>query len=322
MLAQLPIVGSSRHGDLDSNTDLEIVGDGWFDQLTERGGTKPLDQQQHDSNKRLNHISLKEDEAACDGAWKTWKFSKANVEALPECRLSVEQRHALLQRQGKLRQSTERLSQLEDAMNVLHADIEASHSASQLLNDRVFENLARAFGESMAAALPGFEFRAECTSKHAADGVRIVFRKTVSSDKSEPNPKRQKRAESALAPNVCLDASHLDSDTASQSGEWMLSLSELSGGQRSLCSLAFILAATQAGAAPALMLVDEVDAALDEVNQTRVGDMLQQCSKRSKTQVWAVSHSLSFQGWCDTFVKVRQDCCGRGTVAEIATVPR
>lgn len=262
---------------------------------------------------------MEEIEAECDSAWKTWKAATADLEALPEYRLSAEQRYTLLHRQDKQAQATKRLAQLQAAMHVLVADIEASQSAAQILNDCVFEQLVAVFGQTMAAALPGFEFRAERVSEHADDGVRIVFRRAAGQNTLEPKAKRQRTSGGEIG---AVRGNSSVSGIAGSDGDWKVSLQELSGGQRSLCSLAFILAATQAGAAPTMMLVDEVDAALDEVNQTRVGDMLQQCSKRSRMQVWAVSHSTSFHGWCDTFIKVKQESSGRSTVAEVSAAPK
>ena len=47
------------------------------------------------------------------------------------------------------------------------------------------------------------------------------------------------------------------------------SLEQLSGGQRSLVSLSLLLAAAQEGSHSSVLLLDEVDAALDENNQVR-----------------------------------------------------
>jgi chromosome segregation ATPase len=97
---------------------------------------------------------------------------------------------------------------------------------------------------------------------------------------------------------------------AMPSEEWSGNMSELSEGQRSLCALAYVLAAACAGVAPAVLLVDEVDAALDGVNQSRVGDMLRHVAAHKGCQVWAVSHSEAFHGCCDAFLEVTRTCAG------------
>ena len=85
---------------------------------------------------------------------------------------------------------------------------------------------------------------------------------------------------------------------------WSSNLEELSTGQRSLCALAYLLAAAGSGIKPAMLLVDEVDAALDGVNQGRVGKLLHHAGTALSCQVWAVSHSETFHQCCDTFVDV------------------
>lgn len=89
--------------------------------------------------------------------------------------------------------------------------------------------------------------------------------------------------------------------------EWSSNLEELSTGQRSLCALAYLLAAAGSGVKPAMLLVDEVDAALDGVNQGRVGKLLHHAGTALSCQVWAVSHSVTFHQSCDTFVHVAKD---------------
>ena len=80
-------------------------------------------------------------------------------------------------------------------------------------------------------------------------------------------------------------------------------MNELSGGQRTLLNLALLLAV--AGHRPSMIiLVDEVDAALDESNAARVATLLKELSKRS--QVIAVSHRAEFQRAADHVVRLRK----------------
>lgn len=102
-----------------------------------------------------------------------------------------------------------------------------------------------------------------------------------------------------------------------QAANWNDKLSELSGGQRSLCTIAYMLAAFQAATATSLIMVDEIDAALDDVNQARVGELLRTCSGVSGCQVLAVSHSCSFHQACASFLKVTLGAAG--TSVEVLT---
>ena len=65
-------------------------------------------------------------------------------------------------------------------------------------------------------------------------------------------------------------------------------LQALSGGERSLTSIALLFAMSQVNPPPFLVL-DETDAALDESNSRKYGDMLEKLSKHS--QLVVVTHN-------------------------------
>ncbi|KKR01415.1 MAG: Chromosome partition protein smc [Candidatus Nomurabacteria bacterium GW2011_GWD2_39_12] len=65
-------------------------------------------------------------------------------------------------------------------------------------------------------------------------------------------------------------------------------LHALSGGERSLTSIALLFAMSQVNPPPFLVL-DETDAALDEANSRKYGDMLEKLSKHS--QLIVVTHN-------------------------------
>jgi chromosome segregation protein len=66
------------------------------------------------------------------------------------------------------------------------------------------------------------------------------------------------------------------------------SLMQLSGGERALTSIALIFAMSQVNPPPFLIL-DETDAALDEANSRRYGDMIESLAKKS--QLIVISHN-------------------------------
>lgn len=66
-------------------------------------------------------------------------------------------------------------------------------------------------------------------------------------------------------------------------GMWKKDLSELSGGQKSLTALSFILAMSRYNPAP-IYILDEVDAALDLSHTENVGEMIKKHFKN--TQVY------------------------------------
>lgn len=71
------------------------------------------------------------------------------------------------------------------------------------------------------------------------------------------------------------------------------SLMQLSGGERALTSIALIFAMSQVNPPPFLIL-DETDAALDEANSRRYGDMIEQLAKKS--QLIVITHNRETMG--------------------------
>jgi chromosome segregation protein len=66
------------------------------------------------------------------------------------------------------------------------------------------------------------------------------------------------------------------------------SIVQLSGGERALTSIALIFAMSQVNPPPFLIL-DETDAALDEANSRRYGDMIENLAKKS--QLIVITHN-------------------------------
>ena len=67
----------------------------------------------------------------------------------------------------------------------------------------------------------------------------------------------------------------------------------LSGGQQTLLAIAFVLATFTFRPVPYILL-DEIDAALDETNQGRLGTLVTQLLQESSSQAIAVSHLPAF----------------------------
>lgn len=72
-------------------------------------------------------------------------------------------------------------------------------------------------------------------------------------------------------------------------------------------SLALLLAAARAGSSKGgILLLDEIDAALDEHNQKRVAGLLHQLAhdKAAMCQVICVTHNQAFQDRCEYLIRV------------------
>lgn len=76
-------------------------------------------------------------------------------------------------------------------------------------------------------------------------------------------------------------------------GIWKNSLSELSGGQRSLLALSFILAMMKYKPAP-IYILDEIDAALDLENTQRIGEMIKRHFKNSQFIIVSLKEQMTF----------------------------
>lgn len=88
-------------------------------------------------------------------------------------------------------------------------------------------------------------------------------------------------------------------------------LSLLSGGERTLVSLALLLAIVDAQSPPFLVL-DEVDAALDEANSARFAALLREKAKR--TQCIVITHNRETMGNADVLYGVTMQRAGLSTV--------
>lgn len=75
-------------------------------------------------------------------------------------------------------------------------------------------------------------------------------------------------------------------------GVWKESLTELSGGQRSLAALSLILAMLLFKPAP-LYILDEVDAALDLSHTQNIGSMLRSHFKKSQVYLLFIKYYLT-----------------------------
>eukprot|EP00698_Gefionella_okellyi_P017974 TRINITY_DN5342_c0_g1_i2.p1 TRINITY_DN5342_c0_g1~~TRINITY_DN5342_c0_g1_i2.p1 ORF type:complete len:489 (-),score=139.16 TRINITY_DN5342_c0_g1_i2:85-1551(-) len=99
-----------------------------------------------------------------------------------------------------------------------------------------------------------------------------------------------------------------------EDGEWKDWVQELSGGQRTMLGLAFVFAVAKYRRAP-LYLLDEIDAALDELNSDLIAKLVRKVFKGS--QVISISHHDGFQR--DANVLIHVDKQAGNTVVARAT---
>ncbi len=88
---------------------------------------------------------------------------------------------------------------------------------------------------------------------------------------------------------------------ASPAGKKLSTIAMLSGGERSLTSLALIAAIIHHNPSP-FILMDEVDAALDEANSKRMANVLSEL--RKQTQFVIITHNRTIMNIADTIYGV------------------
>ena len=92
------------------------------------------------------------------------------------------------------------------------------------------------------------------------------------------------------------------------------SLEMLSGGERALTSIALIFAMSQVNPPPFIIL-DETDAALDEANSRRYGDMIENLAK--STQLILITHNRETMSRAGVLYGVTM---GRDAVSQLLSV--
>ncbi|KAL0051989.1 hypothetical protein WJX82_005987 [Trebouxia sp. C0006] len=176
----------------------------------------------------------------------------------------------------------ERAEALQQAVVVLEEGIAASRAQVVQTDEAVFEAIQDKFVALTFSLLPKLELRTERVAQEVHQGLQFMYRSN--SDKM---------------------------------GGWQSDLGRLSGGERTLVSLALILAAATAGAKSSLFLMDEVDAALDENNQALVATLIKEIMAQSGgCQIMCVTHNLAFQQICSSIIQVAKDKHGATIVLD------
>ncbi|KAG7673011.1 hypothetical protein Ndes2437B_g01117 [Nannochloris sp. 'desiccata'] len=163
---------------------------------------------------------------------------------------------------------------------------------AEKFNESVFDTVAAFFRDLTAQLLPGIELR-------------------VTRVKDDD--------QGAATHRNGAQFSYRRQNGGTQKGNWVTGLEALSGGQKTLISLAYLVSAKTVGGptlsfSSSVLLADEVDAALDSTNQEQAARLLLMlCSKKDRSsrsplaQVICISHSPIFQQLCDTVIKLTRN---------------
>lgn len=158
-------------------------------------------------------------------------------------------------------------------------DLSKSAEGLEELIDDLDEELAKSFADGLSKVNQSFgEF---FTLMFGGGGAKLVLEEPTKEEEdegeeevAEETPERAERP--GLEVQVNLPKKRLQS------------LMQLSGGERALTSIALIFAMSQVNPPPFLIL-DETDAALDEANSRRYGDMIENLAKKS--QLIVITHN-------------------------------
>jgi chromosome segregation protein len=157
------------------------------------------------------------------------------------------------------------------------ADLESSITSLRVLIAELRDTIERTFKGGIEKINTQFsEFFKQMFGGGSAFLSIIVEHRRVRDDESDAEEDDSLPLEHGIEINVTLPHKKVKD------------LNMLSGGERSLVSIALLFAMSQVNPPPFLVL-DETDAALDEANSRRYGDMLDMLSKHSKLIV--VTHN-------------------------------
>lgn len=197
------------------------------------------------------------------------------------------------------------LERLQHKAHTVAASIETLTAGLEAMNARVAEANMEAVEQVRAGTIqifeslvPSMQCDIECAepAKLEKSGARFRIRA------SKGAPKEAEEAEEDVEAASAGDGG--GRRAGSRAGEWRYSLQELSGGQRTLLNLALLLALARHRPAPVLLL-DEIDAALDESNAAKVASILAELS--ASCQVIAISHRVELHRAATHVVRLHKE---------------
>ena len=173
------------------------------------------------------------------------------------------------------KEATERESFLASELE----DLAKSAAGLRSLIDELDAELQKSFADGLAKVNTSFgEFFA---LMFGGGGARLVLEEfSAPGSEEEDEEYEEEKPKRNQKPGIEISV-HLPKKRVQ-------SLMQLSGGERALTSIALIFAMSQVNPPPFLIL-DETDAALDEANSRRYGDMIESLSKKS--QLIVITHN-------------------------------
>lgn len=157
-------------------------------------------------------------------------------------------------------------------------DLSKSATGLQILIEDLDTELAKSFAEGLAKV--NESFREFFTLMFGGGGAKLVLEELEEDEDDETGEVKEEVSKRDVRPGLEI--------VVNLPKKKLQSLMQLSGGERALTSIALIFAMSQVNPPPFLIL-DETDAALDEANSRRYGDMMESLSKKS--QLIVITHN-------------------------------
>ncbi|GJP29992.1 hypothetical protein CLOM_g22019 [Closterium sp. NIES-68] len=217
-----------------------------------------------------------------------WKALLHRISKLKHAKVSEQERKAFGERMSTLKMFKDRAASIVTSMKVLNDGISRAKSKVVMVNKDTYDRVKSSFQNLCQHLLPNKSVNLIQLGETVEDGIKIAFSNSQAPD------------DSAMS--------------------WNTNLNQLSGGQRTLLSVALVLAIAQCSQ-NFVYLMDEVDAALDEENQSRVGALVQS-ELAKKGQVLCVSHNRAFQAFADSVVQVTMDNGSKISYAQLESGKR
>ncbi|KAH9311267.1 hypothetical protein KI387_026302, partial [Taxus chinensis] len=183
---------------------------------------------------------------------------------------SLDEQIAFNEQNGKLVLFKERWMSISESIDILTEGIENTKSKVQKANEAAYQEIRQSFVDCCEMFFPTKGIDLIKSGQLVEDGIKISFCNNKEGSKGD-------------------------------SHGWKSNLEELSGGQRTVLSLAFILMVAKCSRS-SVYLMDEVDAALDEQNQQNVAKLIKSVIGEDN-QVICVSHNITFQQYCDRIIQ-------------------
>jgi chromosome segregation protein len=179
-----------------------------------------------------------------------------------------------------IRQEFKEVSEREAFLAKELEDLSRSAEGLHALIDDLDEELAKHFSEGLAQV--NSSFNEYFALMFDGGGARLTLEEPEEADEDEMGSKMAEEETEAQKTRPGIEIA------VNLPKKKVRALMQLSGGERALTSIALIFAMSQVNPPPFLIL-DETDAALDEANSRRYGDMIENLAKKS--QLIVITHN-------------------------------